>query len=205
MSPGISVKKGQNLRSLDDDIYIEVEHLLSRAPTMDDLAKYAHCCSMLEDAVARAYRRMALLTVEKELKPLLLHIAYDSFKHSRVLREIAKGLSAKVKIDFEACLKQMGEAWKEIVESAEAMASRKERIRTEELLTIIDRMEGIESFTGEEYLMFINSRLLQVVSYIDKRDLELYKAMLELIAEDEERHRLILRRIKEFLSIKRSQ
>jgi len=172
---------------------------LSSAPTRDELAKYAQCCSMLEDAVARAYRRMALLIAEKGLKPLLLHIAYDSFKHSKVLRELAKGLSAKVKADLEACLKQMGEAWKRTVESAEVMASRKERIRTEELLTIIDHMERIENFVGEEYLMFINSRILQIVSLIDERDLELYKATLELIAEDEERHRLILTKIKEYL------
>jgi len=178
---------------------------LSRAPTIDDLAKYAHCCSILEDAVARAYRRTALLTVERELKPLLLHIAYDSFKHSKVLREIAKGLSAKVKVDLEACLKQMGEAWKRVVESAEAMASRKERVRAEELLTIIDRMEGIENFTGEEYLMLINSRVLQVVSHIGKKDLELYKAVLKLIAEDEECHKLILGKIKEFLFNKRAR
>jgi hypothetical protein len=37
------------------------------------------------------------------------------------------------------------------------------------------------------------------VSLIDERDLELYTATLELIAEDEERHRLILTKIKEYL------
>jgi hypothetical protein len=79
---------------LKDNVYVKVESLVE-CPTRDDLVKYAQCCSMLEDAVARAYRRMALLIAEKELKPLLLHIAYDSFKHSRVLKEIAKGLSAK--------------------------------------------------------------------------------------------------------------
>jgi predicted transcriptional regulator len=93
----------------------------------------------------------------------------------------------------------MGEAWKRTVKSAEDMAFRKERIRTEELLTIIDRMEEIESFASEEYLMFINSRILQVVSLIDERNLELYKTALELIAEDGERHRSILSKIKEYL------
>jgi rubrerythrin len=160
---------------------------------------------MLEDTVAKAYRRMALLIAEKELKPLLLYIAYDSFKHSRVLREMAKGLSAKVKADLEACLEQMGEAWKRTVESAEVMASRKKRIRAEELLTIIDRMEEIEGFAGEEYLMFINSRVLQVASLIGKRNLKLYKEALELIAEDEERHRSILSKIKEYLLNKRAR
>jgi hypothetical protein len=179
-------------------VYVEIESLVE-CPTRDDLAKYAQYCSMLEDAVARAYCRMALLIAEKELKPLLLHIAYDSFKHSRLLKEMARGLSAKVKADLEACLKQMGEAWKRTVKSAEDMAFRKERIRTEELLTIIDRMEEIEGFAGEEYLMFINSRILQVVSLINERNLELYKTALELIAEDGERHRSILSKIKEYL------
>jgi len=175
---------------------------MSDVLTKEELARLAHCCSILEDAVARAYRRMALLTVEKEVKPLLLYIAHDSLKHSKVLREVAKSLSAKAKADLEACREQMGEAWKKVVESAMAMDSRKEKIMVEELLSVIDGMEDIESFAGEEYLMLINSRAMQVVPRKDKRGLELYKAVLELIAEDEERHKSILMKIKEVLTRK---
>lgn len=178
---------------------------LSSPLTRDEVAKYAYCCSILEDAVARAYRRMAFSIVEKDVKPLLLHIAYDSLKHSKVLREIAKDLSAKSKVDLEACQKQMGEAWKKAVESAMAMVFREKKIGAEELLTMIDDMERIEGFAGEEYLMLINSRMLQVVLHEDERGLELYKKVLELIAKDEELHASILRKIKELLSSKRAR
>lgn len=178
---------------------------LSNPLTVDDFARYAHCCSILEDAVARAYRRMALLTVEKEVKPLLLSIAYDSFKHSKVLREIAKSLSTKAKVDLEACREQMGEVWRKIVESATVMAFRKEKIRPEELLSVIESMEDVEGFAGEEYLMLINSRILQLASRKSERGLELYKATLELIAEDEERHKSILMKIKEVLTNEKSR
>lgn len=172
---------------------------MSNVLTRDDFAKRAHYCGILEDAVARAYRRLALLTVVRDVKPLLLYISYDSFKHSRILRQIAKSLSAKVKVDLEACREQMGEAWKRVFESALAMASRKDKMMVEELLSIIDSMEGIEGFVGEEYLMLINSRILQLAPRRGKEELELYKATLELMAEDEERHRSILRKIKEVL------
>jgi len=172
---------------------------LSWAPTRDELAKHAQCYSILKDAVAKAYRRLALLTVVREVKPLLLYISYDSHKHSRVLRQIAKSLSAKAKVDLEACRKHAGEAWRRVFESALAMASRKEKVMVEELLSIINDMERIESFADEEHLTSISSRILQLAPYGGNKELELCRAALELIAEDEERHISILRKIKEIL------
>ncbi|MDI9619292.1 MAG: hypothetical protein QFX33_00505 [Candidatus Nezhaarchaeota archaeon] len=173
---------------------------MDESPSKGWLAEMLCCCSLLEDFVAKAYRRIALLVADRDVKLLLRYLANDSLKHARTLSDMSKRLSAKVNVNPEKCSKLMGEAWMNAFKDAERWLSRKEKVGAEELLALIASMEAIEKLAGEEYLMVINAKLLE--SLLEEHGLKFkhYKAILEWIAEDEKRHEAIMKAVREIIS-----
>jgi rubrerythrin len=163
--------------------------------TKKEIAQYLYCSSILEENVATAYESFANRTENPIIEPLLLFISYDSLKHSEVLRKLSQNITI-TEPTIEDCEKILGKAWKNAVAQAHRETLKKEKIVDQELASLIDKMIDFESFVGEEYLAVLQLKTLELVAKGSEIDLEGLKRILEWIIEDEERHEIILARIK---------
>jgi len=166
------------------------------------IAQYLRCSSILEENVATAYKSFANKTENSLIKPLLLFISYDSLKHSKTLRKLSQNIT-KTESTTEQCEIILGKAWKNAVTQAHREMLKKERITDQELASLIDKMINLESFLGEEYLMILQLKTLELAAKDSKMDLTGTKKILEWIIEDEKRHELILERIKIIITKKK--
>lgn len=73
---------------------------------------------------------------------------------------------------------------------------------TFKLASLIDKMINFESFVGEEYLTVLQLKTLELVAKESEIDLTGAKKILEWIIEDEERHEIIMARIKTIIQEK---
>jgi len=160
-----------------------------------DLAKFLQCSSILEEKVAAAYESFAERAQNPSIKPLLLFISYDSLKHSRILKMLGE-LIAETTVTTDECETMLGKAWMKSIFQAQKEAMKKETTEDNELASLIDEMINFESFLGEEYLTILHLKTMQLIAMDPRIDQPNLKRILVWIVEDEERHELILTRIR---------
>lgn len=148
------------------------------------------------------YEDLAKKTKLPLVKALLLHIAYDSGKHSAVLQGIISSIG-KPKAKIKDCEKRLGETWRTIQDLLENH-SPEGKISDENLPSVLRKLERLESTAGEEYYMLLQLKMLQ---FMTKEIRELYnvdlddiKDIFEAMTKDEERHTELLATIKKILS-----
>ena len=142
-----------------------------------------------------AYKSFAERAQNPSIKPLLLFISYDSLKHSRILRALSE-LIAETTVTANECEAMLGKAWRKSVFQAQKETIKKEKIEDSELASLIDKMINFESFVGEEYLTTLHLKTIQLIVPDPRIDQANLKRILGWIVEDEERHELILTKIK---------
>jgi rubrerythrin len=163
--------------------------------TKEYIANYLHCSGILEEKVADAYASFADRTKNPTIKTLLLFIALDSQKHSRILKTLSQGIT-KTEPTTEKCQEILGKAWKTSIIQAQQETLKKQKITSKELASLIDKMVNFESFVGEEYLTTLHLKTLELIAKDKEIDSISLKKILEWIVEDEERHEIIMARIK---------
>ncbi len=168
---------------------------MALSKTKAKIAQYLYCSSILEENVATAYESFANRTQNLLIRPLLLFISYDSFKHSKILRKLSQNIT-KTEPTTEECERIFGKAWKNAVTQAHRETLNKEKITDQELASLIDKMINFESFVGEEYLTVLQLKTLELAAKDSGIDATGTNKILEWIIEDEERHEIILARIK---------
>lgn len=161
----------------------------------EDFLDFLYCSSILEDRTSVLYSSLAEKTRLPLVKALLLHIAYDSGKHSAILEGIAKSIGVwKTKTDKD-CERRFGESWRTIRDLSEDLAQRK-RIPNEDLPSFVKKLERLESTSGEEYHMLVQLKTLQFMTKEIRElynvDLEDLKDIFEEMIKDEERHTELL-------------
>ena len=140
------------------------------------------CLSKLERETARLY----LALHDKcggEASAILLFIAMDSSKHSGLLSQLAgrAGQASKTR-----CIKLLGKSFEEtynLVRNLRKKIEEKQSLGKTELIEILENMTDYEKSIGEEYLMLLYSKTLSLLPQYREE-----ARVLELIAEDEERH-----------------
>lgn len=166
-----------------------------------DVAGFLFCSTLLEESVFSLYRNLSEKVQNSTVKSLLTYIAYDSLKHSAVLRGISESIS-KSKPKTGDCEKKLKDVWEEIVSFAQEI-SKKQKITDGELPSIVRRLVGFESSVSEEYFILVELKTLEFmtkqISEVYKVDLESLKSVFELVIKDEEKHRDILTMIEELL------
>jgi ribonucleotide reductase beta subunit family protein with ferritin-like domain len=170
----------------------------------DDLSNMMYCISVLEEKTHRLYKGLAEKVDPPLVKSLLLHIAYDSQKHSTIFKGISESI-AKPKRQDKNCEK-IGPTWKTIESLTSQVSLMKRTVPTlseEELPSLIKKLTKLESTLGEEYYVLVQAKTLRYMteevsdSYkVDMRDM---KDILESIIRDEEFHGELLAKIKKML------
>jgi len=161
---------------------------------------------VLEDRVFTLYKILADKVEPKLPKSLLLTLSIDSQKHSIILKGIAESI-AEVKVKPKEILKCLGDVWR-TNENFLKEYSTKQKLGTEELAQLSDRLAVLEGSIGEEYYIFVQAQTLdqlsEEVNKLYNIDIGKLHGIFENIIKDEERHRETLATIRQILTSKKT-
>jgi len=165
------------------------------------LADSLRCISVLEEKTYLLYKNLAERVNLPFVRSLLLHIAYDSQKHSAILLGIADTI-AKSKTKKKACEKRMGPTGK-LINDISWEISQSKSVPTETIPSLVKKLKGLESTAGEEYYVLTQLKTLQYLTKEIRQtynvDLDDLKDIFETIVRDEETHTELLSRIMKFI------
>lgn len=171
-----------------------------------DIAGFLWCSSSLEERVFSLYRNLSDRVQNPVVKSLFLYIAYDSLKHSQIMRGIAETIS-NTRPKTGDCEKKLKPVWEKIVTFSQEVSKRL-KISDRELSSMAQELAGFENSLSEEYFVLVQLKTLQYmtkeVAQFYKVDLDSLRSIFELITKDEENHREILASIKELFIPKES-
>lgn len=165
----------------------------------EDVARYLYCSSIVEGRVANVYKHLSDRVEDQQVKSLLQYILYDTTKHSAILRSMGDNI-AKLEVRIEDCEEIWGKGWKNWVLTSMEELSKKEKVRTEELASLIDGMRNLENFFAEGYLTITNIEIVRLLAKQRNLDLGNFNTILEWIIQDEKRHQATIIMIKELIS-----
>jgi rubrerythrin len=175
----------------------------------ENVADFLNCASILEERACLLYKSLADKVNLPLINSLLLHIAYDSQKHSAFLRGISESIAKPKKKpkDYEKKL-FFGGTWGAIERLAREIAT-KERIPKEHMASLVEKLMILESTVAEEYYILVQLKTLQYVTRKIRKtynvDTEDLRDILKTIIIDEETHRKLLSTMKRILVGKEKQ
>jgi rubrerythrin len=172
---------------------------MSSLKNAEDIARYLYCSSIVEGRVANAYKHLSDRVEDPQVKSLLQYILHDTTKHSTILRNMADNI-ARQEIRIEDCEQIWGKGWKNWILTAMEELSKKEKVRTEELASLIEGMTKLENYFAEGYLTITNIQIVQLLAKQRNLDMGNLNTILEWTIQDEKRHQAAITMIKELIS-----
>jgi rubrerythrin len=175
----------------------------------ESIADFLRCASILEERAYSLYKNLADKVNLPLVNSLLLHIAYDSRKHSAVLRGITESIAKPKKQpkDYEKKL-FFGKTWM-VIENLAKEIAKEQNIPKESMASLVKKLMLLESTVGEEYHILVQLKTLQFMTRkireiynVDIKDL---KDILAIIIRDEQTHRKLLSKMKRILAGKEEQ
>ena len=171
------------------------------------LGKLISCLSLLENKTSILYETLADRIGLPFVKSLMLLLAQDSQKHSKILKGIGESLN-KGSVKLKDCEKNTGVSWAAI-ENMQTEISAKETLSDSDLLELSEKLVVLESVLGEEYYVFVQLKTLELlVKEINENydvDLGSLKTVFGGIIDDEERHRELIEKIRGILESRRKK
>ena len=175
----------------------------------ESIVDFLHCASVLEERAYLLYKSLADKVDLPLINSLMLHIAYDSRKHSVLLKGISESIVKPKRQPKDRGKKlYLCRPWtviKRLVRDIDG----EERIPKENVSSLIEKLMLLESTVRDEYYILVQLRVLQYMTKeireIYNVDLEDLKDVLETIIRDEETHRELLSKMKKILVGKEKQ
>jgi len=163
---------------------------------------FVKCSSFLEEETHLLYQSLADKVDVPLIKSMLLHIAYDSQKHSAILNGICESIGGS-NIKSKDCRKSTGLTWRTIEDLKREISSEK-NVHTETLPSLIKKLTVLESNFGEEYFVLVQMKTLEYmtgeINKIYNVQLQDMKDIFEAIIRDEETHKELLSKMEKFLA-----
>lgn len=176
--------------------------LMARNRDDKDIADFLYCSSVLEEKVFLLYMDLAEKIELPLPKSLLLHMAYDSQKHSALLRGISETIG-KPERKPRNCEKNLVNTWK-MVNVLSQEIGKKDRILRGEFSSLAGQLAVLERTLGEDYYILAQAKTLQ---FMDKKireeygiSLENLEIIFENIIHDEETHGELVSIVKKILN-----
>jgi rubrerythrin len=168
----------------------------------DNIADSLWCDSVFEERTYLLYKNLADRADLPFIKSLLLHIAYDSRKHSAILKGIVQSIGGS-RVKAKDCEKRLSVSWKVIDDISNEIAN-EEKTLVQSLSSLTKKLSLLESAMGEEYYALVRMKTLQAMTGLIREsynvDLEDLKDVFETIIKDEETHQELLAKMKKFLA-----
>lgn len=175
----------------------------------ESVVDFLRCASVLEERAYLLYKSLADKVNLPLVNSLMLHIAYDSRKHSIILNGISESI-AKPKKQPKDCEKKLflNGPWS-VIERLAREIDKEEQIPKKDMSSLIRKLMLLENTVGEEYYILVQLKTLQYMTReireVYNVDLEDLKDVLETIIQDEETHRNLLAKMKKILVGKEEQ
>jgi rubrerythrin len=167
----------------------------------DNIADSLWCDSVFEERTYLLYKNLADRVDLPFIKSLLLHMAYDSQKHSAILSGISQSIGGS-RVKAKDCEKRLSKSWIVIDDISHEIANEKKAL-VESLSTLAKKLSLLESAMGEEYYTLVRMKTLHnMTGLIRERynvDLEDLKDVFETIIRDEETHLDLVAKMKKFV------
>ena len=167
----------------------------------EDIADFLKYSSFLEEKTSLLYHSLADKVDLPLIKSMLLHIAYDSQKHSAMLNGVCTSIGGS-KITTKDCEKKASITWKVIEDLMHEISSEK-NIPKDTVPSLVKKLALLESNFGEEYFILVQMKTLE---YMTREIHEMYNVQLqdmknvfEAIIRDEETHKELLLKMERFL------
>ena len=163
----------------------DIEHALSQILV---------CSIEFEEKVAELYEKLAS-KIPHTLSNALLHIARESRNHAKTLRSLQRILGIKIKT---SCRPNKYLAYiNNTLENLE-----KQTLTLNKIGEILKDCINLEKFIGEEYYVEIVSRILktqlkEIPLIENSREVEIWRTILEEIAEEENYHTKLISKVVE--------
>jgi hypothetical protein len=178
---------------------------------VDDNSKnivgFLRCLSLFESKTATLYSSIAEKVDLPLVKSLFMEISLDSQKHAGLLHGISESLP-KSSWNPSECAKKVGEAWN-ATEIYTREITKKEKIDVQDFPELLEHLDTLEGFAGEEYNVFIQMKTLELLSDEIKKtyniNLEGFKGIFVGILQDEEHNREVIALIKELINKKEQE
>ncbi|MGA3192523.1 MAG: ferritin-like domain-containing protein [Candidatus Bathyarchaeia archaeon] len=168
----------------------------------DNITDSLWCDSVFEKRTYLLYKNLADRVDLPFIKSLLLHIAYDSQKHSAILNGISQSLGGS-RLKAKDCEKRLSKSWKVIDDVSYEIANEKKTL-VDSLPSLTKKLSLLESAMGEEYYTLVRMKTLQQMTGLIRErynvDLEDLKDVFETIIKDEETHQELLAKMKKFVA-----
>ena len=156
-----------------------------------DAVRFLNCCSVLEEETFQLYHTLARKINYVDVKSLLIGLAYDSLKHSKIVGELSKNI-VKPELQVKDCKKQLGQLWKNIYGLSEKIL-KSEKILDDDLPSLLKDLANLEDQVSERYEIFLQPKTLQFItreiSSNAHADLETSKSIFEGLIRDKDNHR----------------
>lgn len=163
--------------------------MLSRK--MQNSTRHLLCCSYIEEETFHLYQCVAKKMNNAELRSLVVSIAYDSMKHSKMIKELLKTVE-KTEVNIKKCRKNWSELWKEIVEVSEQV-SKMQNINDDEFYEIFKGLTELEDCLIESYCFLLEHKIPErLANELDKFtpiNMDNLNRVFDGIIEDKQRHK----------------
>jgi rubrerythrin len=126
-----------------------------------DIARLLYGLSILEQSIFQFYKRLHEKVKYPLVKSLLLYVAYDSQKHSVILKELGEN-TANMEEKVDDCERELGVVWKTVVSLSKEI-SNEENMEDEKLLSLVNKLTDFENVIGEEYLTLVQLKSLEFI------------------------------------------
>jgi rubrerythrin len=164
----------------------------------DDIADSIWCDSVFEERTYLLYKRLADGVKLPFVKSLLLHIAYDSQKHSAILKGISQSIGGS-RVKTRDCEKRLGTSLMVSDDISHEIANEK-KAPVDSLSSLVKKLSVLESTMGEEYFALVQMKTLQQLTGLIREsyyvDLEYLRDVFETIVRDEKTHLELLAKMK---------
>jgi len=167
----------------------------------NSLAEFINCLGIAELQTSILYKDLASKTEAPMIRVLLQEIAIDSQKHSTLLKGVSESIG-NPKGDPKKCLKH--DVVLQKIVQLQREASKIQKISSEDLSNLNERLQLLESQLSEEYYLLVQMKTLtqmaQQILQDYNIDLNDVKRIFTSIISDEEHHTELLETIKKMVT-----
>jgi hypothetical protein len=172
-----------------------------------DATQFLRDSNVLEEEIFQLYLNLSQKTEYTDIRYLLVGLAYDSLKHSKILAEIGKHflIPEKQTKDLTKIIPELAQKVNELSRKS----SKIEKMNTEDLSSFVKAMADLEDSLSEKYFTLLDLENLQYVvdkiSTLTPVESRTLKSVFLGLVKDKENHRNLLIEFQYFLSAQKSE
>lgn len=170
-------------------------------------ARFLRCSSFLEEKIFQLFRDLAQKTEYVDIQSLLVGLAYDSLKHSKILGEITRHI-VRPDLQVNDCRKTLGQIWEDLDCLSQGISG-EDKIGIEGLSIAVKHITELEDALSEGYSVFLDPEILEYIvgeiALLFSVDVATFRIAFSNLVKDKENQRTLLIEISYLLGTKKQE